>query len=813
MRRTLPTPSTTDNVKAAFMRYQTKVRRKGGVEVNRRDYWNTFTDYTVISEGAFLSLPMDHFDMFDVHHKNKIFVYEVFFLLILFCSGPLDEKIDFAFSLFDFSGKGHLTLPDMVLLLQAVTSASWKMGLTDVNPSSEAVAKHANDLFTKADGNMDAQVSSQEFQNWTRRSLASQEILKVYKKASAAARDVALDAKRQMARVASRPFTVTGVRSRTGKLLPAGKHRPWTKAEKDKAGVEVDAAAGAGADGAAAGSDAASSGAPEGTEVSSTTGEGAARPATAPDWGTHAEAAAHYEFGHMDDLNKRTRAMKLRTMANRKVLLELISKGRFTRTELLKMAKEHATRSEADMLVAKDQFRKMMIPHLPNLARDPALFERVYFVIDLDADGKVNFREFALGMSRTMRGSLDEKIAFVFELLDKDGDGGVEIAELVPIIKRGNSELRDVISFSEEVMRACDADGNGVIDKDEFVQAMHNDSALLDAFCACISITTELAQAMHKLKEKNPAFTFERTHKVLKKLATTRSVLQEPSDYDSYIAFMREHFECTEEHTAELDAMFAEADSDDSGAVVMRDMMNGFAQVLTLTQEEQVAFLFLLYDLDNSGTLDMNEILHMLLSTLTRIDVHAAMLIDTLAELDVDGDGRITVEEFLDRAARSSLIMGTLALLFDVPMTSDLGRGAAVSDKKPVKVMRSRSTMNVQNYARRRSGGARAAARRRRSESAAASGAGDAGLGSGAGGVGGGDDGHGSTIVYNTRRQARVGRSSRRSSGGGAATSRSVERPTSGAKARRGSGKGSVAATGTSAAGSERSTSVGPAPR
>lgn len=721
-----------DNVKAAFMRWNSQVRKRGSVEVNRRNFWAVFTDYEVIADGAFLCLPIDHFELFDVNkcvgahgrrtvacraltsrastHRraNSIFVHEVFFILALFCKGPLEEKLSFAFELFDFSGKGHLTLvrlwrkphrrsrppcsdcscalqTDFVLLLQSVTSASHKFNLIAAMPSTADLEAHARELFTTADGNMDDKVELAEFIRWSkcvcichsrgtaaltrvrrplieRQNIASQAVLKRYGSVSSTAREKAMTAKRAMVRHRSRPYRPTAVTSPHG-TLPVGRHKKWASESGDG-----DKAAGAAA--------------ADGSQGGVKGGAGGAA------------TSASYEFSEARRLKEKTRAMKLRTMANRKVLGELVSNGRFNRSELLKMAKEFNAKSGVDMYVSLDAFREMLKPHVPHLISDSKLLERVYACMDLDEDGRINFKEFALGVSRTMRGTLAEKVKFLFELLDVDSSGDVDIAELVCIIKRGNAELRDVVDFSAEVMKACDLDGNGEIDREEFTEAMRNDLELLDAFCSCISITVELARAMHSLKETNPSFDFARVDATMSKFVERRAELQSLTDYEGFKAFMFANFDCTAAHEEELRALFKEADADGSGEVMLRDILNGFAQVLTATQEEQVAFLFTLYDLDGSGTLDRNEIMHMLLSAVSRVDGHATALIDLLATLDADGDGKVTLEEFSGRASRSPHIMGTLRLLFAVPITSDLGPGKSF-EKKPLKVARSRSTTAV----------------------------------------------------------------------------------------------------------------------
>ena len=62
----------------------------------------------VISSGAFLALPIAHFDMFDDTGSGRVYVYEVLFVLLMFCQGQKREKSELAFTLFDYNSQGHL---------------------------------------------------------------------------------------------------------------------------------------------------------------------------------------------------------------------------------------------------------------------------------------------------------------------------------------------------------------------------------------------------------------------------------------------------------------------------------------------------------------------------------------------------------------------------------------------------------------------------------------------------------------------------------------------------------------------------------
>lgn len=141
-----------------------------------------FNDYTVIRDGAFLSLPLDHFHVFEAGRsaaqpKNKIMVTEVFCIMALFCSGLMADKVALLFQMFDFSDNGELTMPDMVILMQSVTGAAFKVGLVADRASTKEIELLAHEMFTHADINADARVSAEEFHDWARSNIKSQGLL------------------------------------------------------------------------------------------------------------------------------------------------------------------------------------------------------------------------------------------------------------------------------------------------------------------------------------------------------------------------------------------------------------------------------------------------------------------------------------------------------------------------------------------------------------------------------------------------------------------------------------------------------------
>ncbi len=95
-------------------------------------------------------------------------------------------------------------------------------------------------------------------------------------------------------------------------------------------------------------------------------------------------------------------------------------------------------------------------------------------------------------------------------------------------------------------------------------------------------------------------------------------------------------------------------DSNMEGSVTFCEFMMAYYQFLTLDKDSLAVFTFSLFDLDDSQTLDQEEVelmMRVLEGKVTRNDAIA------YKALDIDGDGDISIEEFLIMATRRPNMM------------------------------------------------------------------------------------------------------------------------------------------------------------
>ena len=83
-------------------------------------------------------------------------------------------------------------------------------------------------------------------------------------------------------------------------------------------------------------------------------------------------------------------------------------------------------------------FKEIMLEQFPNLKEDVGVVEKLFKSYDQDNSGCIEFKEFVLGASKMVRGSLKDKIDTLFQIFDADGSGSVTIKELTRFVKSGS---------------------------------------------------------------------------------------------------------------------------------------------------------------------------------------------------------------------------------------------------------------------------------------------------------------------------------------------------------------------------------------
>ena len=144
--------------------------------------------------------------------------------------------------------------------------------------------------------------------------------------------------------------------------------------------------------------------------------------------------------------------------------------------------------------------------------RDPRRFvETVFRAFDTNNDGLITFNEFLFAISSSCFGTVEEKLEWVFKLVDLDGNGVIGKHELIKIVEQiyllfgdddGNiyGALRKKIAAidrGKKIFEQLSKDDKRNITRDEFVSGMAKDEELT-------RLLTTNTLAFVQIKDKSP---------------------------------------------------------------------------------------------------------------------------------------------------------------------------------------------------------------------------------------------------------------------------------------------------------------------
>ncbi|XP_021202362.1 Kv channel-interacting protein 4-like [Bombyx mandarina] len=113
----------------------------------------------------------------------------------------------------------------------------------------------------------------------------------------------------------------------------------------------------------------------------------------------------------------------------------------------------------------------------------------VFNTIKHKQSGRVNFEEFLGILSRVARGSVQEKLSWVFALYDVDGDGRISRAEMLSVVQAIYELLGRAVAppahptaakdHVDRIFHLIDTNADGVVTPDELARWCSRDPALL----------------------------------------------------------------------------------------------------------------------------------------------------------------------------------------------------------------------------------------------------------------------------------------------------------------------------------------------
>ncbi|XP_019363968.1 PREDICTED: EF-hand calcium-binding domain-containing protein 1 [Gavialis gangeticus] len=155
----------------------------------------------------------------------------------------------------------------------------------------------------------------------------------------------------------------------------------------------------------------------------------------------------------------------------------------------------------------RNAFRSVL--HLTFGMTDDMIMDRVFRAFDKDNDSCVSVKEWVEGLSIFLRGTLEEKMKYCFEVYDLNGDGYISREEMFHMLK--NSLLKQpteedpdegIKDLVEITLKKMDYDHDGKLSYTDFEKAVRDENLLLEAFGPCLpDIKSSLAFEMQAFQE------------------------------------------------------------------------------------------------------------------------------------------------------------------------------------------------------------------------------------------------------------------------------------------------------------------------
>ncbi|XP_026867902.1 EF-hand calcium-binding domain-containing protein 1 [Electrophorus electricus] len=150
---------------------------------------------------------------------------------------------------------------------------------------------------------------------------------------------------------------------------------------------------------------------------------------------------------------------------------------------------------------------------------DDMIMDRVFRAFDKDNDSYISVKEWLEGLAVFLRGTLDEKIKYCFDVYDLNGDGYISREEMFHMLK--NSLIRQpteedpdegIKDLVEITLKKMDYDHDSRLSCDDFEKAVRDENLLLEAFGTCLPDAKSI-QAFEQQAFQVTRFAGAMTHK------------------------------------------------------------------------------------------------------------------------------------------------------------------------------------------------------------------------------------------------------------------------------------------------------------
>lgn len=159
----------------------------------------------------------------------------------------------------------------------------------------------------------------------------------------------------------------------------------------------------------------------------------------------------------------------------------------FTRAELQRLYRSFKDRCPTGV-VREDAFKELYFQMFPKGASSSKYPHYVFNNLDKENTGVINFEDFITLLSRLSRGSLNDRLKWIFSLYDLNGDGCITRQEMTDVVQAvydlmgkhtdAPVDEKTVAQKVESLFTTLDLNKDGVITLDEFTEACSQDSTI-----------------------------------------------------------------------------------------------------------------------------------------------------------------------------------------------------------------------------------------------------------------------------------------------------------------------------------------------
>eukprot|EP00105_Crassostrea_gigas_P010814 XP_011426213.1 PREDICTED: neurocalcin homolog [Crassostrea gigas] len=169
-----------------------------------------------------------------------------------------------------------------------------------------------------------------------------------------------------------------------------------------------------------------------------------------------------------------------------RTLAELRDQTNFTVEEIQDWYKEFKSKWPKGVLTS-EEFKKEYSTFFP-LGDASEFAKHVFRVFDQNADGKLDFREFACGFSIVLRGRMEDKLKFSFQMYDINGNGFIsreEMLEVLAAMYKVESSLSNVLDRedpeerTDSIFNQMDLNCDDKLSLEEFIEGVKKDPRLV----------------------------------------------------------------------------------------------------------------------------------------------------------------------------------------------------------------------------------------------------------------------------------------------------------------------------------------------